>query len=151
MSTNTKFLRERRAKAYAEAVEYLKNGLNSETRHSYNKAMDEVESLGREILTAENGGFAPVASTESRESRTKFEFAFDKYIRFGEGSLEPEERKALATRAEKRDQTAGTQTISQSTGSAGGFLVPAGFADEIEIATKWYAPLTDGCPMCLQN
>jgi HK97 family phage major capsid protein len=145
MSSNTKFLRERRAKAYAAAVDYLKNGLNSETRHSYDKAMDEVESLGREILTAENGGFAPAASAESRETRTKFDFAFDKYVRFGEQSLEPEERKALATRAEKRDQTAGTQTINQSTGSAGGFLVPAGFADEIEIATKWYAPLTDVC------
>jgi hypothetical protein len=59
MNSNTKSLRERRAKAYAEAVEYLKNGLTTESNRSYNKAMDEVESLGREILAAENGGFAP--------------------------------------------------------------------------------------------
>jgi HK97 family phage major capsid protein len=137
-------LKELRAKAHAQAVGYLKAGLTSGNQESYGKAMDEVESLGRQIQSAEGRAtsFAPGVSAEKRDKEVRYAFAFDKYLRQDFNALDTEERKLLN---EKRDQTAGTQTISQTTGSAGGFLVPAGFAYEIEVATKWYAQLMDTC------
>lgn len=45
---------------------------------------------------------------------------------------------------EKRDQIAGSQSISYTQGASGGFFVPAGFVYDIEKATKYFAPLLDG-------
>ena len=45
---------------------------------------------------------------------------------------------------EKRDQQAGTQSITYSEGNMGGYFVPAGFVYDIEQATKYFAPLLDG-------
>jgi HK97 family phage major capsid protein len=45
---------------------------------------------------------------------------------------------------EQRDQEAGTQSISYTQGTLGGFFVPAGFVYDIEVATKYFAPLLDG-------
>lgn len=45
---------------------------------------------------------------------------------------------------EMRDNQAGTQSISYTQGVAGGFFVPAGFVYDVEIATKFFAPLADG-------
>jgi HK97 family phage major capsid protein len=144
MYVNTSYLRERRMKAHAEAVTFLKNGLNSESRSGFNKAMTEVENLGREIEILEaNGRYVPAAVNEDPESRAKHAFAFDKYLRRGMDALTAEERKTMHDRVEKRDQTAGVITLDQSTGSAGGYLVPAGFADQIDVATKFYCPIMD--------
>jgi HK97 family phage major capsid protein len=46
--------------------------------------------------------------------------------------------------AEKRDQQAGTQSITYTEGNLGGYFVPAGFVYDIEQATKFYANLMDG-------
>jgi HK97 family phage major capsid protein len=144
MNANTRYLREKRAKAHADAVQFLKAGLTSENRAGYNRAMDEVESLGREIIVAESDGrYVPPMSNENAEKRASHAFAFDKYLRGGLESMSPEERKCLESRKESREQTAGEITLTQSTGTAGGYLVPAGFADEIDVATKFFAPLMD--------
>jgi len=45
---------------------------------------------------------------------------------------------------EQRDQEAGTQSITYTQGAAGGYFVPAGFVYDVEIATKYFAPLADG-------
>jgi HK97 family phage major capsid protein len=45
---------------------------------------------------------------------------------------------------EQRDQQAGTQSITYSEGNLGGYFVPAGFVQDIEKATKFYASLLDG-------
>lgn len=45
---------------------------------------------------------------------------------------------------EQRDELAGTQSISYTQGTLGGFFVPAGFVYDIEVATKYFAPLLDG-------
>lgn len=45
---------------------------------------------------------------------------------------------------EQRDQEAGTQSISYTQGTLGGYFVPAGFVYDIEVATKYFAPLLDG-------
>ena len=44
---------------------------------------------------------------------------------------------------EKRDQEAGSQSITYTEGIAGGYFVPAGFVYDIDVATKFYAPLMD--------
>jgi HK97 family phage major capsid protein len=137
----SKQLREQRAKAHADAIGFLKSGLTNENRGAFDRAMDAVETLGREIQAVENGGYVSAATGETRESRAKHMLAFDTYLRGGLESLTPEMRKTLN---ERRDQLAGQITISQSQGAAGGYLVPAGFADEIDIATKYYCPLLDG-------
>lgn len=49
-----------------------------------------------------------------------------------------------AVNVEQRDQIAGTQSITYTQGAAGGFFVPAGFVYDVEIATRYYAPLLDG-------
>ena len=105
--------------------------------------MNDVERLAEEIRSAENGGRIStdaLLSSETREQRTKHAEAFDRYLRGGNENLSAEQRKVLN---EKREQVAGSQTISQTSGSAGGYLVPAGFANEIENATKFFAPLMD--------
>jgi HK97 family phage major capsid protein len=45
---------------------------------------------------------------------------------------------------EQRDQQAGTQSITYTEGNLGGYFVPAGFVQDIEKATKYFAPLLDG-------
>jgi HK97 family phage major capsid protein len=45
---------------------------------------------------------------------------------------------------EARDQFAGTQSITYTEGTVGGYFVPAGFVYDVEVATKYYAPLLDG-------
>jgi HK97 family phage major capsid protein len=55
-------------------------------------------------------------------------------------AMTPEQRHAV----EKRDQQAGTQSITYSEGNLGGYFVPAGFVYDIEVATKYFAPLLDG-------
>ena len=45
---------------------------------------------------------------------------------------------------EKRDQQAGTQSITYTQGAAGGYFVPAGFVYDVEIATKYFCPMADG-------
>jgi predicted phage gp36 major capsid-like protein len=45
---------------------------------------------------------------------------------------------------EQRDQQAGTQSITYSQGTEGGYFVPTGFVNDIEKATKFFAPLMDG-------
>jgi HK97 family phage major capsid protein len=144
MNANTKYLREKRKKAHADAVQFLTKGLTTENRAGYDRAMDDVETLGREIEAIESEGryVAPVGN-EDKNTRAVHAFAFDKYMRGGIDALNPEERKVINARSEKRDQTAGQITLTQSTGTAGGYLVPAGFADEIDIATKFYCPLMD--------
>jgi HK97 family phage major capsid protein len=137
-----KTLREARSKAHADAVSVLKDGITSENRAKYDRAMDAVEQLGREIQAAERGTYVPVTATEDREKRYALAIAFDRYLRGGVECLNQEQRSLLN---ERRDQTAGTQTISQTTGSAGGYLIPAGFADELESATKYYADLMNVC------
>ncbi len=45
---------------------------------------------------------------------------------------------------EQRDQQAGTQSITYTEGTQGGYFVPAGFVQDIDVATKAYANLLDG-------
>jgi HK97 family phage major capsid protein len=52
--------------------------------------------------------------------------------------------KALGDNKEARDQFAGTQSIAYTQGTVGGYFVPAGFVYDVEVATKYYAPLLDG-------
>ena len=49
-----------------------------------------------------------------------------------------------ASSKEVREQLAGTQSITYTEGSVGGYFVPAGFVYDVEKATKYYANLLDG-------
>jgi len=61
--------------------------------------------------------------------------------------MSAEQRRAAVlnqVKAEKRDQTAGSQSILYTEGNLGGYFIPAGFVYDIETATKYFAPLLDG-------
>ena len=61
--------------------------------------------------------------------------------------MSAEQRRAAVlgqVKAEKRDQSAGSQSILYTEGNLGGYFIPAGFVYDIETATKYFAPLLDG-------
>lgn len=123
----SKQLREQRAQAHAEGV----RALASNNQAAYEKAMAEVDRLKVEIDKSEGRSAATV---ETRGSNHKRAFTFGKYLR----------GKQLSE-VEMRDVAEGAPMLNHiGTYTGLGFLVPTGFKDQIEQATKWFAPLMDG-------
>ena len=130
--------------------------------------IDRIE--GQEALEAELRGAPPTRSVagvptnaeERKELDKKYRKAFFRALANGDlvgnrktGELrwvgEPQseirtilEQGRAVYAAERRDQQAGTESISYTQGAAGGFFVPPGFVYDVEIATKYFAPLADG-------
>lgn len=118
-----------------------RTALNAEEQQEYERLEAEVDSLGgrigveeklrsREIELAERQeGIDPRAALgDTPEARTaaadeEYRDIFLRYVRSGWSDLDREERNVLA-RHEVRDQVKGTNT-------AGGFLVPTGFFNEL--------------------
>ena len=114
------------------------------------KLTGEIEAEEREQATKDVEYVAKYRGLESPSERN-YRMAYTEYIRGGESNLSTDNRRILTERrraAELRDtvngQEAGTQTISYTAGSAGGFLVPAGFVAEVNQRMKYFAPLLDG-------
>src|SRR5712692_4491320 len=130
MSTN---LREARASAHAAAVRFLAE--NNKT--AFDKAIQDVDKLTEEINRSESRSAMPDLSSYNFTSKDKDrQFAFAKWLR-GMQLTDVEKRSV-----ERRDVAEGvplTTHIGTYTGL--GFLVPTGFAGQIEQATKWFAPL----------
>lgn len=124
----SKQLREQRAQAHAEGI----RALASNNQAAYTKAMEEVDRLEIQIRSAESKS----SSVEVRggDVNHKRAFNFAKYLR----------GKAL-TDVEMRDVAEGAPMLNHIGSYTGlGFFVPTGFENQIEQATKWYAPLMDG-------
>ena len=69
---------------------------------------------------------------------------FINYLRTGDVSPQLQKRRAQYRDTDSNGQAAGSQTISYTAGAAGGYFVPAGFVYDVDVATKFYAPLMDG-------
>jgi HK97 family phage major capsid protein len=79
--------------------------------------------INKNQRTAVKGGTSEVALRKLNEIKRQMERA---------GSVE------------ERDQIAGSQSITYTQGTIGGYFVPAGFVYDVEKATKYFAPLLDG-------
>src|SRR5579872_5671121 len=123
-------LYEQRTKAHANASSFLTRG----EKQSFDAAMADVDRLTKEINTYETGNANyRTADLQAEIRRTE---NFGKWVRGGEA--------ALAGPVEKRDVSeGGAQGAHIGTYSSLGYLVPTGFIDRVEQATKYYAPLTE--------
>lgn len=106
----------------------------------------------------------PIAGSNTEDSKTvearqkEYRAAFFDQMRWGNpgnkwqrGASEENLAKLVTVRnkmarctKEEREQFAGTQSVTYTEGTVGGFFVPAGFVYDVEVATRFYAPLLDG-------
>jgi HK97 family phage major capsid protein len=152
--SQSKALRERRAKLVSDAQAILrKQTISTEDRARFDTMMDDAEVLKGQIDSMERTVIA------DEEVRSGARSGFDRYGARHESNTEREVRRdfvdfirrgTVSSRlAERRDtdsqgQAAGSQTISYTSGAAGGYFVPAGFVYDVDVATKYYAPLMNG-------
>lgn len=168
-----KALKEKRASTHAQAVELLKKEQTAEIRAQVAAIFVDVDAMGADIANIERAdkiaaelaaasGAVPGAPTgkSADEQKKEYERAYSDYILKGvrgsratvKGGASPDSIRLLdETKAafanmtkEQRDQQAGTQSITYTEGNVGGYFVPAGFVNDIDTATKWFAPLLDG-------
>src|SRR5260370_3270001 len=128
MSTN---LREARATAHAAAVRFLAE--NNKT--AFDKAIQDVDKLTEEIKRSETRS-VDLSSYNFTSKDKDRQFAFAKWLRGMQ--LTDVEKRAV----ERRDVAEGVPLTSHiGTYTGLGFFVPTGFSDQIEQATKYFAPL----------
>jgi len=152
-STEIKFLREQRSAAHAAAIAVLAKGnlISGEDKLVYERSMQEVDTLGNRIAIAEglarreaNPGAQYIrenASAQTPQEHMRMA-SFRKFMQFGKDSLEAQDR-MLLTR-ETRAVGEGAPMLSHIGSYSGlGYFVPTGFRNQIEEATKWYAPLLE--------
>lgn len=136
-----------------------KRDLNSEEQVSFDKIHDEITRLAADVerierqesvdaeLRASRGvvaGRADVETTQSGEKvderAQKYEAAFNNYLKFGNGGLEPEERSLLASGWRSEVETRAPQTV---TTTAGGYLIPTGFSGMLEESLKAFGGMRE--------
>ncbi len=128
MSTN---LREARATAHAAAVRFLAEN----NKASFDKAIQDVDALTEQIKREESRSIDLSSANYTSKDKDRA-FAFGKWLRGMQ--LSDVEKRSV----ERRDVAEGvplTTHIGTYTGL--GFFVPTGFSNQIEQATKYFAPL----------
>jgi HK97 family phage major capsid protein len=161
-----KEMREKQARLMTEARSRLDesraNGLDAaraaELEAQHDAAMVEYDALSAAIAREERMAAAEseqrsieqrsresrrpgqeIAAGDAGGGRVDARSAFDLALRFGVGSLNAEQRAALGNGdipVEMRAQLAGTN-------SAGGFLVPEGYSNEVAMAMAAYGPMME--------
>jgi HK97 family phage major capsid protein len=130
--------------------------ISVEDRATYDHTMAAAEALVSQIQNEERSTVETVYETRHvidnfgarRESKAEQEYrmSFVRAMRLGLDRVSQGDRQRLVEHrtVDSQGQFAGTQSISYSEGTAGGFLVPAGFMFEIDQRKKYYAPMLDG-------
>ena len=118
------------ATAIVDAAQKEGRSLNSEEQSKFDAMEADARSIKTQIDTLERASELKkelAANAEAREMAPKATKAgaFEKYLRSGMSALNANERSVMA---ELRGQTT-------SPDSAGGFLVPQGFSNELDVAT----------------
>lgn len=148
-----KTLLDKRAKAWSEAQDIRERAeregrdLTSEEDTTFQRALDDVERLDRQVENEERAqrlekagatdpaAAAPTRSTGDTEDGAAYERAFNSYLRRGIGSVSLEARQLLEGNFEEiRAQGVGTD-------AAGGFTVPEGFRNKLTETMKAYGGL----------
>lgn len=165
-----KELREKQAKAAAEAREHLDQITDDvdearakELETSHDKAMaeydrlqgliDREEELSKRQAALEEAAVQPPhmedrtvqpnAEPQDEEKREKLrEQAFRSFLRFGASGMDPELRKVLnrEMRAKNMD---GEERAQSTSNSAGGYTIPQGFSNELVESLKMWGPMLD--------
>ena len=149
MLLESKQLREDRAKAFTAARSIVElatkegDNLTTEQEAEYAKHLEEYGDLDKQVKRVEklnelNAEQKEVIEAKAAEVKTttdevvdtekQYSDAFAKYLKTGISGLSNEEREIMS---EKRAQAAGTD-------SAGGFMVPQEFSNELEVAMQAY-------------
>jgi HK97 family phage major capsid protein len=95
---------------------------------STERELGEIDNTQIEGRALQSGNGLDNAAADAETLRAKYTETFDRYLRYGVGSLEVEERQMLM-RGHVREQESRDQV--KSTTTAGGFLVPTGFQKEL--------------------
>jgi len=162
MSFQSKTLREQAQTLANEGQSMLRNGglVNTEQRMKFDSIMEDAEKKINEARKLEDQESRSrfVAEAAEREkfqalespAMSEYRTAFCKFLKKGPSGLNGEERRLIL---EKRtdDQASSMwgnvtgQTYSGTSGTQGGVFVPASFQYEVEVATKYFAPMvSDG-------
>lgn len=170
---------QKRAKVHADAVVLMNAEQTAETRTQVAAMLADVDVLGQDIATIEradkmaaelataNGTIAQNENRDSKQDADSYKKAYSEWLLKGnQGSrgackggassesvrlLNETKSRFAGMTQEQRDQQAGTQSITYSEGNLGGYFVPAGFVQDIDVATKWFAPLLDGSTIRLME
>lgn len=144
-------LKEKRAKVLAMQQDIYRNARNEnrDVTEDENARFDRLEqdfsSLDKQIrqlealearaaelaLASGPGRTAEPIEARDEDSETNYRSAFKKFMRYGTKGLTPNE----AAMVEKRAQTVTT--------TGGGYLIPTGFANQIEVVMKYFGPMMD--------
>jgi HK97 family phage major capsid protein len=156
---DTKQLREKRAKLASDMNAIMRQEvITAADRVKWARIEDETTELGRQIEAADRA--ARIEQSELALDRERFRSyespreqeyrrSFANYLRRGQTGITPEERQLLAQwliehrTTDSQGQAAGSQTLSYTAGSSGGYLVPAGYVYDVDVATKYYCPFLD--------
>lgn len=87
-----------------------------------------------------NGGDIEVDPVDPKDLKVRQKEAIDAYLRYGREGMTGEQRQLLKTAVLSPDE-ARAQGVVDST--AGGYLVPQGFMDELIVTMKAYGPMND--------
>lgn len=123
----------KQATAIVDAAQAEGRSLNAEEQSKFDKMEADARGLKTEIDTIERSAELKkelASNAEARQAAPKAnkKGAFEKYLRFGMGSLTTEERKLMG-------ELRGTSTQVVGTDSLGGYIVPQDFSNEIDMAT----------------
>ena len=154
MNTNEiKSLRESRSAAHAKAITILsKQGeISGDDKIVFERCMAEVDKLTAQITVAEgiarneNPAYTAARLRENAEASTPEQHmraaSFRRFMQFGKSELTSQDR--LLLQRETRAVAEGSQLLHLGTYSGLGYFIPTGFRNQIEEATKWFAPLTE--------
>jgi HK97 family phage major capsid protein len=153
MSTS-KDLREKRAKIVSDAQRILsQNNITAQDRDKFERMMTDAEQMKGEIdkmearsaveqemTSGQRTGFDKYGARFESANERAYRQDFGQFLRRGDISRRMAERRDT----DASGQAAGSQAISYTAGAAGGYFVPAGFVYDVDVATKYYAPLMNG-------
>lgn len=165
MASSTE-LRQQRAQNWARTQEILdaaeaeNRDLTAEEEASYQAAHADSEALTRRIERQEEQERTaaahkqvpgtPVQPPESRLSEDEREHqkqersqAFDTWLRWGAGGLNPEQRAVMQSRYKPFSDEERAQSVAVDT--AGGYFVFDEFRAQVESAMKWYGGMRQAC------
>lgn len=165
-------LMQKRGAIHAEVVTLLNAEQTAEVRAKVKTMLADVDQLGEDIQVIERtdavaaelakaaGASQRDAGADQKNAAEEYRKAYSEWLLKGNvGSrgackggakaeavrlLDETKRSFQSMTQEQRDQQAGSQSITYTEGNLGGYFVPAGFVQDIDVATKYFAPLLDG-------
>lgn len=157
---------DKRAAAFAQSEEFRSrvdkgDELSAEDNAAWERALDEVDTLGKQIENQTRDGklaesFAKIDEASQRQAAEgarptdeptdkDYRSAFDAYMRHGMTDIAPEQRQLLQAQFRALDGNGNeTRALGTTSGSVGGYTVPEGFWAKVTETMKYYGGATVG-------